>query len=125
MEISYVIDKEKKIIIETWPEKLIIEDYYNVKEREFNDPDFDKEYDVITDLRKVSEDFDETLIGAIIEFMKNNSDKMKNRKSAVVADSPQIVASALFFNYNTKDLNVEVSVFSTFEAALKWIKENW
>ena len=57
--------------------------------------------------------------------MEENSDKMKNRKSAIIADSPQLVASSLFFGQKTRNLSVKVSVFSSMNAALKWIKENW
>lgn len=125
MKITYKIDKEQKLIIETWPEKLTIEDYYDVKKREFEDSDFRKEFNVITDLRKVNEGFNEEIIIGIIDFMKKNSDKMKNKKSAVIADSPQLVASALFFGHKYKNTTIKVSVFSSMNAAIKWINENW
>ncbi len=125
MEITYKIDKEKKLIIETWPEELTLDDYINAKLSEFSDPDFNPDFDVITDLRKVNPKFNETLIEGIINFMEGNTDKMKNRKSAIVADSPQLVASSLFFGQKTRNLSVKVSVFSSMNAALKWIKESW
>lgn len=125
MKITYKIDTKQKLIIETWPVNIIIEDYYDVKKREFEDPDFSKEFNVITDLRKVNQDFDEEIINGIIDFLKKNSDKMKNRKSAVIADSPQLVASSLFFGQKSKNTTVKVSVFSSMNAAIKWINENW
>ncbi len=125
MKITYKIDKKRKIVTETWPEKVTIEDYKDVKLREFSDPDFSTEYDVITDIRNVNMEFNENLIEQIVVFMKKNSDKMKNRKSAIVADSPQNVAKSLFFGQKARNLNVKISVFSSPDAALKWIKENW
>ena len=125
MEITYKIDKEKKLIIETWPEKPTLEDYTNAKLSEFSDPDFNPDFNVITDLRKVNVEFNETLIESIISFMKENPDNMRNRKSAIIADSPQLVASSLFFGQKTRNLSVKVSVFSSMHTALKWIKENW
>jgi len=70
-------------------------------------------------------EFDEELIKGIVSFMKLNSDKMKNRKSAIVALSPQLVAGSLFFGQKKHNLSVEVSVFSSLNAAYKWIKENY
>ncbi len=125
MEITYKIDKERKLIIETWPENLTLDNYKEVKMKEFSDPEFNKKFNVITDLRKVRMEFDEEIIRAIVDFMKKNSDKMQNRKSAVVADSPQLVASSFFFGQRTRSLSVKVSIFSTLEAAEKWILEKW
>ncbi len=125
MKINYKIDKEKELIIETWPEKVTVKDYEKVKLSEFSDADFNLAYDVITDLRKVKMEFDEEIIAGIVNFMKLNSGKMKNRKSAVIADSPQLVASSLFFGQKNRNLSVKVSVFSSMNAAYKWIKENW
>ena len=125
MKINYEIDKERELIIETWPEQIIIEDFEKVKLSEFSDTDFNSAYNVITDLRKVKMEFDEELIKGIVSFMKLNSDKMKNRKSAIVALSPQLVAGSLFFGQKKHNLSVEVSVFSSLNAAYKWIKENY
>ncbi len=125
MEISYKIDTKNKVIIETWPKKVSLEDYKKVKLSEFSDIDFNPEYDVITDLREVNNVFNENLIEEIIDFMKMNSGKMKNRKSAVVADSPQLVASSLFFGQKARKLPVKISVFSSMSATVKWIKEKW
>ena len=125
MKINYKIDKERELIIETWPEKVTIEDYEKVKLSEFSDTDFNSAYNVITDLRKVKMEFDEDLIKGIVSFMKLNSDKIKNRKSAIIALSPQLVAGSLFFGQKKHNLSVEVSVFSSLNAAYKWIKENY
>ncbi len=125
MKINYKIDKERELIIETWPEIITVEDYEHVKLSEFSDADFNSSYDVITDLRKVAMEFDEEIIEGIVNFMKINSNKMKNRKSAIIADSPQVVASSLFFGQKNRNLSVKVSVFSSMNAAYKWIKENW
>jgi len=124
MKINYKIDKERELIIETWPEKVIVEDFEKVKLSEFSDTDFNSAYNVITDLRKVKMEFDEELIKGIVSFMKLNSDKIKNRKSAIIALSPQLVAGSLFFGQKKQNLSVKVSVFSSMNAAYKWIKEN-
>ena len=125
MKINYKIDKERELIIETWPEKVIVEDFEKVKLSEFSDTDFNSAYNVITDLRKVKMEFDEDLIKGIVSFMKLNSDKIKNRKSAIISLSPQLVAGSLFFGQKKHNLSVEVSVFSSLNAAYKWIKENY
>ncbi|NOZ34592.1 MAG: hypothetical protein GXO80_04750 [Chlorobi bacterium] len=125
MEILFKINIKDKIIYETWPESVSFEDYSKMKNKQFSHPDFDAEFNVITDLRKVDMKFDESFILNIISFIKENSDFMMHRKSALVADSPQLVASSLFFGQRMRDLPVKVSIFSTLEAAIKWVKEKW
>ncbi len=125
MEIIFKIEIKDRIIYETWPEMLSFDDYCKMKNKQFSHQDFDPEFNVITDLRKVDMKFDESFILNIISFIKENPDFMKHKKSALVADSPQLVASSLFFGQKMRDLTVKVSIFSTLEAAIKWIKEKW
>jgi len=44
MKINYEIDKERELIIETWPEQIIVEDFEKVKLSEFSDTDFNSAY---------------------------------------------------------------------------------
>ncbi len=121
MKINYQINPSQKAIIETWPSEIMIEDYINVKQRQFKDSDFNPDYDVITDLRGLTQKYTEETIQEIVDFIAKNSNNMRDRKSAVIADNPHSVASAYVFKEKSKNLPVKIRVFSTIDAALEWL----
>ena len=121
MKINYKIDNKQKAIIETWPEEILIEDYIDVKQRQFKDSDFNPDFDVITDLRGLTQKYKDVTIQEIIDFIAKNSNNMRDRKSAVIADNPHSVASAYVFKDKSKNLPVKIRVFSTIDAALEWL----
>lgn len=123
MKIQYSIDVDKRLITEIWPEKVSIEDYQQVKQSEFNDPNFDPKFDVITDLRLLKIKYNEAILDKIISFIKINFDKISNRKSAIVTNSPNQVANSMMFSIKGKILPLNIEIFSTMESAVKWILE--
>jgi len=122
MTIKYTIDTEKKIIFETWSDFVTFDDYVNMKKKEFSDSMFRPEYDVVTDLNLLNQCFNEENINKIIEFIQNNSAQIKNRKSAIIADTPNAVACSVVFRDKSVNLPLDVRIFSTREAAIKWLK---
>ena len=121
MKIKYQIDTQKKIIIETWPGEVKIENYIEVKQSQFKDSDFNPDFDVITDLRGLTQKYAEETIQKIADFMAEHSDNMRDRKSAIIADNPHSVASAYVFKEKCKTLPVRISIFTTIDAALEWL----
>ncbi len=125
MGITYSIDEKNKIITETWSDNITLEEYKNSKLREFSDPKYKPDFDIITDLSKLTTGIDDKVKEGIIDFLKTNTDKIKAKKNAVVANNPQKVASTLFFDNKYINRQISISIFSTVDAAKKWIKEIW
>ncbi len=123
MKIQYQIDTIKRVITETWPEIVSIEDYKQVKQSEFNDPDFDPDFNVITDMRLLKLELNVIVIDKIINFIDNNSNTMKDRKSAILTNKPNQVVNSFIFRSRAKNLPLNIKVFSTQEGALNWISE--
>lgn len=123
MKIQYQIDTIKRVITETWPENVNIEDYKKVKQSEFNDPDFDSDFNVITDLRILKLELNVVVIDKIINFIKDNSNNIKDRKSAILTNKPNQVVNSFVFKSKAKNLPLNIKIFSTMEAALNWISE--
>ena len=123
MKIQYQIDTIKRVITETWPEIVTIEDYKQVKQSEFNDPDFDADFNVITDMRLLNLELNVIIIDKIINFIDNNSNTMKDRKSAILTNKPNQVVNSFIFRSRAKNLPLNIKVFSTMEGALNWISE--
>ena len=122
MKIKYQIDTQKKIISETWPGEVSIEDYIEVKQNQFKDPDFNPDFHVITDLRNNKQRFNEDIIMGIKDIMKSQSKYIRNRKSAIIANKPQAVASSIFLQLKSHDVPVEIKVFSTIESTYAWLE---
>ena len=123
MKIQYQIDTIKRVITETWPEIVSFEDYKQVKQSEFNDPDFDADFNVITDMRLLNLELNVIIIDKIINFIDNNSNTMKDRKSAILTNKPNQVVNSFVFRSGAKNLPLNIKVFSTMEGALNWISE--
>ena len=121
MPIKYAIDKKNKLICETWSEFVTIEEFIQLKKQEFSDLEFSPGYNVLTDLRVTKLSFDENLITAIVKYMQVNPDKIKNRKSAIVADNPQLVAGVFIFSDESENLPINIKLFTTIEAAKTWL----
>ena len=123
MKSTYEIIVTKKIIIETFVGSFTIDSYKELKNREFKDTKFNPAYSVIADLREIESLYNNKEAKLIADFLFDNKDKITNRKSALVTSTKQqVVGSMLFETYSNK-LPINVKVFSTLEAALKWIEE--
>ncbi len=123
MEVLFKIDKTQRLIIETWPEVFSFEEYVRLKEQEFQDKDFDSKYNIITDLRNVEEISDSLFVLKMSAFIKQNAHMMQSAKTAVIADAPQTVASFLYMGKKNKNFKGKLSIFSSMDAALKWVHE--
>lgn len=121
MPIKYTIDKKNKVIVETWSETITIEEFKQTKEKEFSDPDFNPNFQILSDLRRNNQKIDETIIIGIAEFLRLHPEKINNRKSAIIANNPQTVAGSIIFNTNIEDLTLNTRIFTTIEAALEWL----
>ncbi len=123
MKNKYRIDTENKIITETWDKKASLDDYLLLKKAELSDPLYNPNFDVINDLREVDIKYNEDELNQIIKFFLDNIDKIGKRKSALITKNPEQVAGSVMFGIKSKSLPINVRVFSTPEAALKWISE--
>ncbi len=123
MKIQYFIDPGKRLITETYPEKISIEDYQQLKQSEFNHPDFDPNYNIIHDLRSLKMELNEIVIDKIINFIKDNPKNMTERKSALLTNSPDQVVNSMQFTLKADKLPINFKVFSTPKAALDWFSE--
>lgn len=123
MKIQYFIDPGKRLITETYPEKISIEDYQQLKQSEFNHPDFDPNYNIIHDLRSLKMGLNEIVIDKIINFIKENPKNMTDRKSALLTNSPDQAVNTMVFSTKADKLPINFKIFSTPEAAFEWFSE--
>jgi len=118
---SYYIDVDKKLIIETYKGLMTLENYKELKIREFADPDFDPTYHVIGDLRLTTINYTEEDLLKLIEFLIEKREYIGRRKSALVATKPIQVAASVIFDQSAGHLPLNVKIFNTIESAFQWV----
>ena len=123
MKFDYRIHTKDRVIIETWPEEFEFKDYKEFKERELIDPDYDPNYNIVSDLRRLKMGFNEKMIEMIVDFISQFPDYFIERKSAIITNSPEQVVNSVAYIQKIKSTPVDVNIFSTAEAAFKWVKE--
>lgn len=81
-------------------------------------------YNLLSDYRGGKFEIPTDFLPEIIKFMKNIEAVVRGKKQALVVDEPYSVAASIIFkNEVNKKIGFIVSVFSTEEAALKWLCE--
>ena len=91
------------------------------KKREAADPDFSPDFDVIVDMRNLIFDMSISDIEAFVDFNKNHSEIMGNRRNAVITNTPNQVVVTTLFKQMHNDLPQAFHIVSTLEAAMGWV----
>ncbi len=118
---AYTIYPEKKLVIESYSENFSLEVLKELKNKEYNDDKFNKDYDIIVDFTKVNMTI-ENLHIKIMSFLQENKDKEGKGKRAFVTKNPeQVTGIMLFSNIVKQHLPINVEIFSTYEAAFEWL----
>jgi hypothetical protein len=121
MSIEYKIDTDSRIIYEFWSPKVTFDDYKAYKEKLFIDKEYDPTFDVISDLREFTLNFEVEELDKIVNLFLDHPDKIMKRKSALITNNPKQVAAGMIFQTKSSVTPVNVMVFSTPEAANDWI----
>ena len=126
--LKYFIYPEYNLVIEFLAGNIGLEDYINLKRTEIADPRYKPTYNHVIDIRKSNIlNSDVSLKGDLnlnaenyARFISATPELSAKRKSAFITiTSEQVVATILYKSLNL--LPMEMEVFSTVEAALKWL----
>ena len=118
---TYIILKEKKLIIEVLQGEFTIDSYINFKSQEIANPDFSSNYNVITCLRNVDVKSEVQDLDNFIHFAKTMINAEVNKKIAIVTATPsQVVIGTLFKIKQLSKLTI-VEIFSERISALSWL----
>lgn len=91
------------------------------KKGEAVDPDFSPDLDIIVDMRNLIFNISIPDIEAFVDFNKNHSEIMGNRRNAVITNTPNQVVVTTLFKQMHNDLPQAFHVVSTLEAAVGWV----
>ncbi|MDQ1769290.1 hypothetical protein GQR60_00470 [Labilibaculum sp. A4] len=78
---------------------------------------------LLYDLREVDMNLEIDDISFISKLAEKGTSSYKTIRTAFLVDTPKITAYSILFNLDTSSEKVLINVFSTEEAALKWLKQ--
>lgn len=124
MKTLYHIDHVNNVIIETLEGEADVSSYIELKEKVFQDKDFTPNLNVILDLRRTDiKGLQKQSLRDLLDFYISHTDKMSNRRSAVITETPSQAANTIYFFRMAYKLPMNMKIFSSIESALTWIKE--
>lgn len=121
---KYFIIPELKLIVECWIGKFSFYEILEFKNMESTDPEWKDYYHVLADDRQTNFRI-EGLLEDASKYFPMSKKFIKKRKTAILTSLPHQVATTMLLNiYKHPDAQVELNIFSTVLAALKWLDIN-
>jgi hypothetical protein len=85
------------------------------------DKNYNQGFRIINDFRNAKIIAGESEVKALIETLRNNRKIFDKRISAILTNTPNQVALTTIYQMNLKDSPINVEIFSTLQAAIKWL----
>lgn len=118
---SYKVLPDLKIIVEYFEGQINLQDLINFQLNQLKDESCRLDYNDITDVRNAQFVVLKDDLKKYVEFVRNSDAKQHNRKVAIIADNPGQTAITMLYSAYTENLALNNKVFSTIEAAIKWM----
>lgn len=119
---TYRILKDNKLIIEHYSGFFELIDSFYIKKIEISDPEYNPNFNMIIDFRKAKISVNSKDVNSYIDFFKSQPKMHGNRKTAFLIDSPKEAAITTLYSNHVSTLSYIGKVFSTIEAAVKWLR---
>ena len=118
---TYEIIPELNLIVEFSCGKFYLKDLAQIKQQQFLEKNYNPNYNYLTilsycDIIYTTDD----IIDYSSELTKYN-ELIGKRKSAILTDTPSQVALSVLYSRQLKEFPISYNIFSTLEAALKWV----
>jgi hypothetical protein len=120
--INYKIIPELQVAVEYYEGQLSLNDIIEFELREMENSEYSPKLNFIADFRNAELIASEGDVKKFIDFLKKTKGIVDQRKVALVTETPnQVVLTTLYALY-TSDMPVKNKVFSTLDAAMKWLE---
>lgn len=121
-KVYYKIFAKEKLIIEHLSGPVGWNDLVKMKSKEVEEPDYNPNFNVITDIRKAILDLNNLdEVNKYVEFLNNNEKSVGNRKTAILTDSSEQVIHSEILRVMKNDLPINIKTVSTLEAVFTWV----
>lgn len=119
---EYFIDPDKKLIVEYYCGKFLVEELIAYKFDIANDEKYNPVYNVLHDIRDAIFLFSFDEIIKYVEFLEGDPKCVGKRKSIVLADTPEQVVVGLGLDMQKRNLPINIKVVNTFKTAFDFFK---
>jgi hypothetical protein len=119
--LRYKVIPECKLIVEYFEGQIGLNELIDFQLRQMEDKSCNPGYNDLTDLRNSEFIVQKNDVKKYADFVKQTEIKQGNRKVAIITENPGQTAITMLYSSYTKQLPLNNKVFSTLEAALKWI----
>ena len=116
MKSTFKIIPNKNLIIETLSEDVTPKKYLKLKHEEFLHESFNRNYNLITDLRNVNTDGKQNLILSLFYIFIENKGRANRKKSAIIYNDTNLL-NKIPSKFRS---NTEIKIFPNIDEAQKW-----
>ncbi|TYA71664.1 hypothetical protein [Seonamhaeicola marinus] len=119
---TFKILERHKLIVEYYKGHFELSDSFYVKKIETSDSAYSPDYNLIVDFREAKIALTSKDVLTYVDFVKSQPQMQGNRKTAFLINTPKEAAITTLYSNYVSALTYIGEVFSTEEAALKWLK---
>lgn len=122
--IRYKIFKSKGLILECYHGKHSLSELIAYKEKQVEDPHYNPNFTIISDIRSSDLDLDDDDIEQIAKYPYKNPKLYGERKVVYLTETPHQVVIGSLMKQNKANLPYDIFVCSTLAAAIDWLGLN-
>lgn len=120
MNSNYKIISNDLIIIEILSKDINSDSYIKLKHNEFKDSNFNRNFNLVTDISSFDKITNNNVLQNIIEIFKENKGKINRERSAIVVSDKNLLKKIDLKIKQNKKGKSEIKVFTNIEDARKW-----
>lgn len=122
LAISYRIDKHLRIIFATVSGTFSASEMIETVRRAYGDPDYDPEFNVLSDHTKVERPVTREQLEEFVRFLKTEHRRKAPLRWAIVTKRPASFGMMRMFAVLAESIGLEVQVFREKSAAVAWLE---
>lgn len=124
MKHEYLIIKEHRLIIELFYGEMDLASYVEFKSRQLKDPEYDPNYNLLTDIRWVGFLFPASEVSLISDYFKSVVDINVELKGCLLSIEPLQTAYSMVYKKHASEGQLQWNVCTTLQEALRWLNCN-
>ncbi|NJO90256.1 MAG: hypothetical protein HC831_15910 [Chloroflexia bacterium] len=113
----------EQLIIEYFSGPVSWYDLVEMKRREVAEPNYNPNFNVITDIREAIVNLDALDdVESYIDFLKSNQKSIGTRKTAILTNNSEQVIHSELLRVMKRDLPINIKTVSTYNAVFEWVE---